>query len=127
MDVCWFRVPRLTTDGHETGGFFIGGGRMLIALPRPEEWQLGYVFPKGDFKSLRELGLDAFRQSLRDVIPWLAERVEAIASWRDVHMLSVASDCLPRWHNPGLLCIGDAAHVMSPWAASVSMLRSVMR
>ena len=114
MDVCWFRLRRLVSDGHDTGGFFTGGGRMLIMLPRPGEWQLGYVFPKGDFKAVRDLGLDAFRQSILDVVPWLADRTDAIADWNDMHLLSVASDCLSDWHQPGLLCIGDAAHVMSP-------------
>jgi len=114
MDVCWFRLPRLAADGHESGGFFIGSGRMLILLPRPGEWQMGYVFPKGDFKAIRELGLEAFRDSLRDIVPWLAGRAQAIVCWDQVHLLSVASDRLPRWYQPGLLCIGDAAHVMSP-------------
>ena len=114
MDVCWFRLPRLESDGHETGAFYVGGGRLLIMLPRPDAWQLGYVFPKGDFKAVRDLGLDAFRKSLGDVVPWIAERAAAIDGWDDVHLLSVASDCLACWHQPGLLCIGDAAHVMSP-------------
>ena len=114
MDVCWFRLPRETSDGHEAGGFFIGEGRMLIALPRSEEWQIGYVFPKGDFKGLRQGGLEAFRESIARTAPWLAGRAQAIDSWASVHLLTVSSDRLPTWHRPGLLCIGDAAHVMSP-------------
>jgi 2-polyprenyl-6-methoxyphenol hydroxylase-like FAD-dependent oxidoreductase len=114
MDVCWLRLPRQPADGHETGGFFIGSGRMLILLPRPDEWQIGYVFPKGDFKAVRELGLDAFRTSVGEIVPWLSERASAIADWDALHLLSVSSDCLEHWHRPGLLFVGDAAHVMSP-------------
>ena len=114
MDVAWFRLPRRADDGLDTGGFFIGGGRLVIMLVRPEEWQVGYVFPKGDYAAVREEGLDAFRQSIVSRVPWLADRVDAITGWRDVHLLSVKADRLSRWHVPGLLFIGDAAHVMSP-------------
>lgn len=114
MDVCWFRLPREASDGHEAGGFFVGEGRMLIALPRSQEWQIGYVFPKGDFKVLREAGIEAFRESITQTAPWLAGRTESIDGWESVHLLTVGSDRLATWHRPGLLCIGDAAHVMSP-------------
>jgi 2-polyprenyl-6-methoxyphenol hydroxylase-like FAD-dependent oxidoreductase len=114
MDVCWFRLPREASDGHEAGGFFVGQGRMLIALPRSDEWQIGYVFPKGDFKTLRESGIQAFRDSIAATAPWLAGRTDVIHGWERVHLLTVSSDRLPTWHRPGLLCIGDAAHVMSP-------------
>ncbi|NIP13550.1 MAG: NAD(P)-binding protein [Pseudomonadales bacterium] len=114
MDVCWFRLPRDASDGHEAGGFFVGEGRMLIALPRSDEWQIGYVFPKGDFKALRESGIQAFRDSIAATAPWLAGRTEVLDDWSGVHLLTVTSDRLPTWHRPGLLCIGDAAHVMSP-------------
>lgn len=114
MDVCWFRLPREASDGHEAGGFFVGQGRMLIALPRSDEWQIGYVFPKGDFKTLRESGIQAFRDSIAATAPWLSGRTDVIHGWERVHLLTVSSDRLPTWHRPGLLCIGDAAHVMSP-------------
>lgn len=114
MDVCWFRLPRRAADGHDAGGFFIGGGRMLITIPRAENWQVGYVFPKGDFGELRAAGLDAFRSAVATSAPWLADRVAGIADFADVHLLNVKADCLDSWHRPGLLFIGDAAHVMSP-------------
>ncbi len=114
MDVAWFRVPRFAADGYDTGGLFIGGGRMLVCLPRPQTWQIGYVFPKGDFRSLKDQGLPTFRNSLKETAPWLGDRVESITKWADVHLLSVSADCLTRWYKPGLLLIGDAAHVMSP-------------
>jgi len=72
------------------------------------------VFPKGDFQSVRDQGIEHFRASIVELVPWLADRVDEIESFHDVHLLKVASDRLKRWHQPGLLFIGDAAHVMSP-------------
>jgi 2-polyprenyl-6-methoxyphenol hydroxylase-like FAD-dependent oxidoreductase len=114
MDVCWFRLPRRDTDGHDTGGFFVGSGRLLICIPRADEWQIGYVFPKGDFSELRTAGIDAFRTSIVETAAWLEDRLDVIRDFTDVHLLNVKADCLERWHQPGLLFIGDAAHVMSP-------------
>jgi 2-polyprenyl-6-methoxyphenol hydroxylase-like FAD-dependent oxidoreductase len=114
MDVAWLRLPRRADDGFETGAFYIGGGHMLVLLTREDTWQIGYVLPKGDFHTVKEQGLDAFRRSIDALVPWLAPRTSAIAAWSDVHLLSVKSDRLERWHQPGLMLIGDAAHVMSP-------------
>jgi 2-polyprenyl-6-methoxyphenol hydroxylase-like FAD-dependent oxidoreductase len=114
MDVAWLRVPRRTGDGEAAGNFYIGEGRMLVMLSRPDVWQIGYVFTKGDFPAVKQLGLEAFRRSIAERVPWLADRVSTIADWSDVHLLSVKSDRLERWHHPGVLFIGDAAHVMSP-------------
>jgi 2-polyprenyl-6-methoxyphenol hydroxylase-like FAD-dependent oxidoreductase len=114
MDVCWFRLPRQAGDGHESGGFFVGMGRLLICIPRSDEWQIGYVFPKGDFGDLRHRGIEAFRESIAETAPWLGDRLETIADFSNVHLLNVKADCLEQWHRPGLLFIGDAAHVMSP-------------
>ncbi len=114
MDVCWFRLPRQEGDGFEAGGFFIGHGRMLICIPRVGEWQIGYVFPKGDFQQVRERGIDAFKADIASTVPWLADRSSGISDFADVHLLNVKADCLPEWHSDGLLLIGDAAHVMSP-------------
>jgi 2-polyprenyl-6-methoxyphenol hydroxylase-like FAD-dependent oxidoreductase len=114
MDVCWFRLPRQDKDGFEAGGFFIGHGRMLICIPRVGEWQIGYVFPKGDFHEVRERGITQFRADIAATVPWLADRSAGIKDFADVHLLNVKADCLPVWHQNGLLLIGDAAHVMSP-------------
>ncbi len=114
MDVCWFRLPRRDGDGFEAGGFFIGHGRMLICIPRADEWQIGYVFPKGDFQAVRERGIDAFRADIDSTVPWLADRSAAISDFEQIHLLNVKADCLPVWHSDGMLLIGDAAHVMSP-------------
>lgn len=114
MDVCWFRLPREPDDGHDAGGFFFGRGRLLICIPRVDEWQIGYVFPKGDFTEVREAGIDAFRADIAETAGWLAGRVNLIRDFSEVHLLNVLADCLERWFKPGLLFIGDAAHVMSP-------------
>jgi len=114
MDVCWFRLPREAGDGYEAGGFFVGSGRMLICIPRVGEWQIGYVFPKGDFHQVREAGIGPFRAEIAATAHWLADRAAAIQTFDDVHLLNVKADCLDTWHRPGLLLIGDAAHVMSP-------------
>lgn len=114
MDVCWLRLPRLPGDGFESGGFFVGHGRMLVCLPRPDVWQFGYVMVKGSYAQLQEEGLAAFRQSLSELAGWLGNRVDLIQQWDALHLLNIQSDCLERWYQPGLLMLGDAAHVMSP-------------
>ncbi len=114
MDVAWLRLPRRAEDGYEAGAGYIGGGHMLVLLARSDAWQIGYVLPKGDFHTVKEQGLDAFRRSIDVLVPWLASRTSAIAAWSDLHLLSVKSDRLERWYQPGLMLIGDAAHVMSP-------------
>lgn len=114
MDVCWMRLPRLPGDGFESGGFFVGGGRMLVCLPRPDSWQLGYVLAKGSYQELQEQGLPALRESLLELAKWLGTRVNLLQEWDAVHLLNIQSDCLERWYKPGLLMLGDSAHVMSP-------------
>ena len=114
MDVGWFRLPRHADDPSSAGVFYIGSGHMLIMLARLDAWQIGYLLPKGDFAAVRERGLDAFRSSISELVPWLSDRTAQVTAWHDVHLLSVKSDLLPRWHYPGLIYIGDAAHVMSP-------------
>ncbi len=114
MDVAWLRLPRSAEDGFEAGAIYIGGGHMLVLLARSDAWQIGYVLPKGDFHSVKDQGLDAFRRSIDVLVPWLATRTSAITEWSDLHLLSVKSDRLERWYQSGLILIGDAAHVMSP-------------
>jgi len=114
MDVCWLRLPRLPGDGFDAGGFFVGQGRMLVCLPRPDAWQLGFVVVKGSYAELQAEGLPAFRAALLELASWLGSRVDLIQQWDALHLLNIQSDCLERWYKPGLLMLGDAAHVMSP-------------
>ncbi|HYX65766.1 MAG TPA: FAD-dependent oxidoreductase [Burkholderiales bacterium] len=113
MDVLWLRLPRFADDPAATFGH-AESGRIFIMLNRGDYWQCAYVIPKGGFDEVRRAGLEQFRQSLVALSPFLASRVEKLASWDEVSLLTVAVDCLREWHRPGLLCIGDAAHAMSP-------------
>ena len=113
MDVLWLRLSKRPDDASQTLGR-IQAGRLLVMLDRGDYWQCAYVIPKGGFVDLRRRGLPAFRQSIVELNPALANRVGEIASWDDVKLLTVVVDRLKCWYRPGLLCIGDAAHAMSP-------------
>ncbi|MEZ0280231.1 FAD-dependent oxidoreductase [Methyloceanibacter sp.] len=113
MDVLWLRLSKRPGDGTQTLGR-IKAGRLFVMLDRSDYWQCAYVIPKGGFAALRCKGLEAFRQDLVILNPALANRVSEIGSWDDVKLLTVRVDRLKRWHRPGVLCIGDAAHAMSP-------------
>ncbi|MDP9397725.1 MAG: FAD-dependent oxidoreductase [Actinomycetota bacterium] len=114
IDVPWFRLPRRADDGPLGAFGRITSGRFLAFIDRGDYWQIAFVVPKGGAGALRAQGLDAFRRTVADLVPALADRVEGIASWDDVKLLDVRVDRLRRWWRPGLLCIGDAAHAMSP-------------
>ena len=113
MDVLWFRISRREGDTAETFGH-IEAAAMMVMLNRTDYWQCAYVIPKGGIDQVKAKGLPAFRESVAFMSPFLRDRLDEIKSWDDVKLLTVAVDRLPRWHKPGLLCIGDAAHAMSP-------------
>ena len=113
MDVFWFRIPKQPSTRNETTGVF-AAGRIIALIDRGDYWQCAYVFGKGQADEVRARGLDAFRDETARMAPMVGDQVQAIQSWDDVKLLSVSLDRLERWHRPGLLVIGDAAHAMSP-------------
>jgi 2-polyprenyl-6-methoxyphenol hydroxylase-like FAD-dependent oxidoreductase len=113
MDVLWFRLRRKPDDPVDPVGIF-EPGVIFVLIYRGDYWQCGYVIAKGSFDVLRERGLEAFRASLARLAPMLADRACELKDWKQVSLLTVAVERLERWYRPGLLCIGDAAHAMSP-------------
>jgi 2-polyprenyl-6-methoxyphenol hydroxylase-like FAD-dependent oxidoreductase len=113
MDVIWTRVPKEPGDPEQALGN-LNDGKILIMIDRRSYWQCAFIIPKGSFESLKAQGLAAFRESLVRVAPIVAGRVDAIDDWSKVSLLEVRVDRLKQWHRPGVLCIGDAAHAMSP-------------
>jgi 2-polyprenyl-6-methoxyphenol hydroxylase-like FAD-dependent oxidoreductase len=113
IDVLWMRLPTASGDPADTGAH-IGAGHFLVTIHRGDYWQCAYVIAKGGIDQIKARGLDAFRQELVRAAPIFAGRVDALHSWDDIKLLSVTVDRLQQWWKPGLLCIGDAAHAMSP-------------
>ncbi|MFF4412172.1 FAD-dependent oxidoreductase [Streptosporangium sp. NPDC001559] len=113
MDVVWFRLPREENDPDETF-LRLSSGRIMVVIDRGTYWQLAYAIPKGGFEKLRAAGIETLREQVADLLPFLAGRTGPLTGFDDVSVLSVALNRLRRWHRPGLLVIGDAAHAMSP-------------
>ena len=113
MDVFWFRLGRRAGDPETTMATF-GPGHILVLLNRGDYWQCGYVIGKGAAEEVRARGLAALRASIAKLLPFLGDRIDELADWEQLKLLTVRVDRLQRWYRPGLLCIGDAAHAMSP-------------
>jgi 2-polyprenyl-6-methoxyphenol hydroxylase-like FAD-dependent oxidoreductase len=115
IDVLWLTLPRCPQDPDDAGAHFrFGPGGMVALMDAGTHWQLGTIIRKDSFPEVQARGLDAFRASLAATLPALADRVGAVTSWDDLALLRVRVDRLRRWHRPGLLALGDAAHAMSP-------------
>jgi 2-polyprenyl-6-methoxyphenol hydroxylase-like FAD-dependent oxidoreductase len=113
IDVLWFRVPKRAGDPPQAFGF-VGAGQFMVLIDRSDYWQCAYVIRKGSFEERLRRGLQAFHAEITNCAPFLADGTGEIAQWDDVKLLNVKVNHLRRWYREGLLCIGDAAHAMSP-------------
>ena len=113
IDVLWMRMSRKPADPHGLIGN-LGAGIVFVMIDRDDYWQCALVIPKGGIDDIHARGLPAFRDRIRSLVPFVGDRVEELSDWNEIRLLTVVVDRLRIWHKPGLLCIGDAAHAMSP-------------
>jgi len=113
IDVLWFRVPRAKSDPGQILGRF-ARGKIMVMLDRNDYWQCAYLIAKDGYETIRQNGIEKFRDDVVAVAPFLADRKNEIKGWNDIKLLSVDIDHLEKWYTHGLLCIGDSAHAMSP-------------
>ncbi|HEV8368568.1 MAG TPA: FAD-dependent oxidoreductase [Pyrinomonadaceae bacterium] len=113
IDVLWFRINRNSSDPGQVLGRF-SRGKIMVMLDRGDYWQCGFVIAKGTFEALQQRGFGLFHQDILDIAPFLKDRVSELRDWKEIKLLTVAVDRLLTWYRPGLLCIGDASHAMSP-------------
>jgi 2-polyprenyl-6-methoxyphenol hydroxylase-like FAD-dependent oxidoreductase len=113
VDILWLRIARQPSDPENALGYF-NFGRFIILINRNDYFQVGYLIPKGAFPQIQQDGIPAFQQSIERIVPFLAGRTTEIDSWDKVKLLTIQVNHLQEWCSPGLLCIGDAAHAMSP-------------
>jgi 2-polyprenyl-6-methoxyphenol hydroxylase-like FAD-dependent oxidoreductase len=113
IDVLWMRLPKKADDSYYALGH-LKRGKMLVTINRGDYWQCAYIILKGSFEQIQQRGLPAFRDDIADVAPFLGDRTDTLRDWKDISLLSVRVDRLRNWSRPGLLCIGDSAHAMSP-------------
>jgi 2-polyprenyl-6-methoxyphenol hydroxylase-like FAD-dependent oxidoreductase len=113
IDVLWFRLSKREGDPEHVLGH-LGVNKMVVTIDRTDYWQCAFVIAKGNIDQIHRAGIEAFRRDVAEGVPFFAGRIEELKSFEDVKLLSVSVDRLTSWSKPGLLCIGDAAHAMSP-------------
>lgn len=113
MDVLWLRLSRQDSDPGQSLGR-MDRGRIMVMINRDEYWQCAFVIPKGSAEQTKTRGIENFREEIAWLVPALRDRVAELKDWNDVSLLTVKVDRLEKWYKPGLICIGDAAHAMSP-------------
>jgi 2-polyprenyl-6-methoxyphenol hydroxylase-like FAD-dependent oxidoreductase len=114
FDLLWLRLPKAPMDPLRAYGLYPGERAFLVISDRVDAWHVGLGFPKGAYQRLREVGIQAVRDTIVQLAPWLVDRVQVLDDWNQTSLLAVQAGRVKRWHRPGLLLIGDAAHVMSP-------------